>query len=194
MSYRSDYAQEARKLQDLAIERERLAARITASQKRLICLAGLLGEDELGAEAVAATLQKGAMTDTIRRLLSEAKGPLPSKRIVTELQKVGLLAGSHVNPAASVNSILKRLQDQGFARRSGAPGARPMTWEQVRFEGVMAEQTDVARMLLQEAATSPMPLWLSLPRSEQNPEATVKVQRPDGRKAWAAQDKKPGNR
>jgi hypothetical protein len=138
--YQTEYKREAAEMKLALAEFNTAQGRVMVIQKRMAALHVLMElckplselspaqrrDIELSEQVMHATTKPA---DAIRRIFLAADGPLTPGEIRAELLKGGYDISRHKNIGAMIDSVCKRLAEQGFVVRRDN-GARK-TWEKV---------------------------------------------------------------
>ena len=119
-SYRQAYEAAASELEGLLQEQSRIEDRIIALRKSMNALAYLISahdeKDKDFLEYANARLREivdTSVTADIRRVLGDV--PLTTSDVRDELNKLGNSLAEQSNPLATINAVLHRLTEQGYA-------------------------------------------------------------------------------
>ncbi|MGA6988635.1 MAG: hypothetical protein WBZ01_21465 [Terriglobales bacterium] len=129
LTHQQEYERATKTLKELLAEQDRLTGKILEARRQVFAWGTILKLHN------NMPMGRGRLTDAIRRILNDAKGPLGTNDIVTELRKLGFPMEKHSNPAATVNAIGNRLVTQKFAQKAKLPGGKKgKAWEARKVE------------------------------------------------------------
>ena len=130
-TYREAYQKAAGELEELLKQEEQIEARILALRKTMNSLATLIsqhdGKDKDFQEFANAWLRETvdtSLTNDIRRILGASEESFTTSDIREELSKLGGSLAEHKNPLATINALLSRLVEQGFATETLKEGRK----------------------------------------------------------------------
>ena len=120
--YREAYEAAASELEALVKEQERIEGRILSLRKSMTALAQLISEHEGRngnfedyADARVREVVDTSLTEDIKKILTASGKALTTSDVREELNKLGGSLAEHNKPLATINAILNRLHEQGFA-------------------------------------------------------------------------------
>jgi len=106
-------------LEHLLEQQDMLQIRIARVRQSIAALSSLCDE--------APTTDLG-LTDAVRSVLRGSVEALAAAEVKERLAALGLALASHVNPLASVHTVLKRLVQAGEARSTKGYGGKTVYW------------------------------------------------------------------
>jgi hypothetical protein len=120
--YREAYEAAASELEGLIREQERIENRILSLRKSMNALAQLIaeheGKDKNFTDYAHARLREiidTSITDDIKKILTASGDALTTSDVREEMNKLGGSLAEQSNPLATINAVLNRLHEQGFA-------------------------------------------------------------------------------
>lgn len=130
-TYHEAYKQAATELEDLLNQQSQIEERILALRKTMNSLAILIsqheGKDKNFADFANARMRElidSTLTDDIRRIIATSSDSFTTSDVREELNKLGGSLAEHSNPLATINAILNRLAEQGYARETVKDGRK----------------------------------------------------------------------
>ena len=121
-------------LRDLLKQRAVITRKIGVIKQTIVGLINLFGEGVLSGDFELATnkgYRRGSgVTDSCRRILMEATGPLSAREVRDLIQRTApAVLANHKDPLASVTTVLGRLAEYGEARTAiSTDGRRAWQW------------------------------------------------------------------
>src|SRR5438128_10306109 len=129
--FRKAYNAAASELESLLENQERIEKRILSLRKTMNALATLISQHEGRdsdfteyAHAQMRELVDNTLTKDIFRVIAAASGPMTTSDIREELKELGGSFAEHSNPLATINAILKRLEEQGKVKETAKDGRK----------------------------------------------------------------------
>jgi hypothetical protein len=136
--YREAYEAAASELEALVREHERIEVRILSLRKSMNALAQLISEHEGKdvnfedyAHAQLREVIDTSLTADIRRIMTASGDALTTTDVREELNKLGGSMAEQINPLATINAILNRLEEQGYVREELKGGRK--AWRRIPY-------------------------------------------------------------
>jgi hypothetical protein len=133
--YSAALATAQRELAGLEAEKKRIEAEIMSRRRTIASLMELVKDSDIKKEVARAWtgyVLEQSITEDVRKIVYAAGSEgILKEGIRLELSKLGNSIENHSNPAGTINSIVKRLVDQGEVeeRRHALTGSKTIHWK-----------------------------------------------------------------
>jgi hypothetical protein len=133
--YSAALATAHRELAELEVQKKRIEIEIMARRRTIASLMEMVKASDIRKEVARAWTNyvlEQSITEDVRKIVRAAgREGIPKEGIRLELSKLGNSIENHSNPAGTVNSIVKRLVDQGELeeRIDGLSGSKTIHWK-----------------------------------------------------------------
>jgi hypothetical protein len=133
--YRKAYESAAKELETLLQDKKRIDGRILSLRKTMNVLSTLIeesGDDGKWLDLSLRVLEEvePSLTDDILAAINRSTQPMTTTDVLNELKKVNRAVITHKNPLATINAVLKRLEEQGKVdevEKDGRKAWQPVT-------------------------------------------------------------------